>query len=323
MYQKTRIIFDWIVVLTIYCLVLLIIPISDKLFGHLNVNSVDVVLNLIINVLISAVFISLLVYLIKGGSKTQTSSYVWLLIFLIIITYFLMKVEIVGDRLHLMGYGILSLFLYRALRHNIGTEMLYIWSAISIMLFAILDEALQIFNLGGRSFEFKDIGIDWLGGLVGQTIIAMVIRPKLETVDIKIRRYIKGLRKIQAFEVKHRPGLQRLDLDRLAGQICLAFKNATGQDGGHVHFIYKGKNDHLILICNGQRLDEIIAKRRHSKKGEYLSWYKSEFYRFSPRNAFLEFLPEIHRIIIDHPSIQKRWSSFDKFQGWLDQTAIG
>jgi VanZ family protein len=167
----------------------------------LNEDAVDNILNPIINILIGLVFVSLLVYLMKKGRQASILSYIWLVVFFIITTYFLMRVEITRDRLHFLGYGILSLFLYRALRHNFGTEMLYIWSGSFIMLFGVLDETLQLSGLGGRNFELKDIGIDWLSGLIGQAIIAFVVRPKLEAVDIKIRRYIKNLKQQKAYRL--------------------------------------------------------------------------------------------------------------------------
>jgi lysylphosphatidylglycerol synthetase-like protein (DUF2156 family) len=199
MYQKTRIILDWVIAITIYTLTLLVIPISNKLFTQLNVTPAAPFLNSIINAVITAVFIGLLIFLILEGSKSTLSSYIWLVILFIISIYFLMRVGFTKDRLHFLGYGILSLFLYRAIRHNI------IWSCLIIMFFAILDETLQLFGLGGRTFEIKDIGIDWLSGLVGQFIVALVIKPKLETVDIKIRGYIKNLKKIQIFKSARRP----------------------------------------------------------------------------------------------------------------------
>ncbi len=203
MYQRGRLILDWIVTVTVYLLVLLIIPISDKFIPNLNENTIDVALNLIINVLIIAIFACLLIYLLKRGKQAGISSYIWLAVFFIISIYFLAQVEFTKDRLHFLGYGLLSLLLYLALRHNIGTQMLYVWSTFIIILFAILDEALQLFEVGGRSFEIKDIVIDSLSGLSGQLLIALVVKPKLERINIKIHRYTKALKKQKDFQDSH------------------------------------------------------------------------------------------------------------------------
>jgi len=204
MYKKTRVILDWAIAISIYLCVLLIIPVSTKVFSNLSQDTIDFRLNVLINILVGLVFTCLLIFLVTKGSRGSVFSYLWLLVFLIISIYFLMRVEITRDRLHFLGYAILSLFLYRALRHNIGTQALYIWSGILIMLFAVFDEVLQLSRLGGRTFEFKDIGIDWLSGLVGQCVIAMVIRPKLEAIEIKVRGYTNELRKLKVFGQKRK-----------------------------------------------------------------------------------------------------------------------
>jgi hypothetical protein len=199
MYQRTKIILDWSIAVAVYILTLLIIPISDKLFSHLNANTVNPLLNFIINAVIAVVFVGIPIFLVLKG-RPAISSFVWLAVIFIISAYFLAKVEFTKDRLHFLGYGILSLFIYRALRHNVGTKMLYAWNCLIIMLFAIFDEALQFSGSGGRYFELKDIGTDWLSGLVGQFLIALVIKPKLEAVGIKIRRYTKDLQRTQDFK---------------------------------------------------------------------------------------------------------------------------
>lgn len=320
MYRKTRVLVDWIAVLTAYSLVLLIIPLSNILFGYLGAETVDAGLNLVINLLIAAVFFCLLVYLIKRGKKSSFASYLWLAVFFIISIYFLAQVQVTRDRLHFLGYGILSLLLYRALRHNIGTKMLYFWSSIFIMFFATFDEGLQAFGWGGRAFELKDIGIDWLSSLLSQFLIALVVNPKLEAVEIKIVKHVRDLKEMRAFIVTRvLTGLQRFNLDRLAAQVCLAFKNITGYNFGHVHFIYKGKKEHLVLVCDNQKVEKIVVKDRHCKTGRCLHWENSGFSGLSPREAFLQFLSKVRRIIIEHPAIQKSWHSFVEFQNWLNQ----
>lgn len=132
------------------------------------------------------------------------SSYVWLMIFFIITVSLLFKVEITRERLHFVGYGIISLVLYRALRHKIGTKILYVWISVIIMVFAILDEILQGLVGMGSSFGLKDIGLDWLSGLLAQFLIVFVARPKLKDIDIKIRKGADKLERTKNFELNHK-----------------------------------------------------------------------------------------------------------------------
>ncbi|OGX15055.1 MAG: hypothetical protein A2166_06460 [Omnitrophica WOR_2 bacterium RBG_13_41_10] len=200
MYHRHKIIFDWVFVVSVYLFTLSVIPLSDKLLFYRNSPTSGSILNAVITLLLGSVFLGILIYLIKQNRKAGLSAYIWLTIFFIISAYFLIKVRNPSDRLHFLGYGILSLLLYRALRHNIGTKILYLWTSIFIMLFAVLDETLQIFGAGDRSFEIKDIFVDWLSSLIGQLVVALVIRPKLEAIQIKIRRYAKDTERSRAFK---------------------------------------------------------------------------------------------------------------------------
>lgn len=188
MYQSLGMKIDWLIVIVSCLLVLAIIPFSNILLLNIADNTVNAKLNLIINVLISATFLFFLVFLIRQP-RPPISSYIWLVSIFIVSIYFLMRVESSRDRLHFLGYGILSLFFFRALRHTILTQMLYFTGSLFLTLFAILDEVCQIF-FPGRNFDFKDIGIDVLSLIMGQLLIAFVLRPNLESVDIKIRRYV-------------------------------------------------------------------------------------------------------------------------------------
>ena len=319
MYQKSKILLDCTSAAIVYLVVLLIMPLSSILFPHLEEGTVDVFLNAAITILIGTAFLGLFIYLIAKGKAARPSSSIWLFIFFIITIFFLMEVDITKNRLHFLGYGILCVFLFRALRHTIGTQMLYLYSSLFTMLFAIIDEALQLSGWGGRSFELKDIGIDWLSTLVTLSLIALVIRPKLEAVDIRLRRYAAQSDRIDKFVEEYTANLSKTDPDKLAEQICIAFKKKTGVTGGHVHFRYKGRKDSIALICDNLRLEDIIAKNKHCKSGECLVWGDSEFRRFSPKDAFLNLLSEIETIEIDHPLLKNKWTSFNEFQAWLNE----
>lgn len=322
MNQKHKIIIDWAIVLSLYFLVLLIIPFSHKFLPNLGEDTVNIILNRIIDVLIAVVFIGLLSYLIIKKKSSSLRSYIWFFIFFIITTYFLDKVGITKERLHFLGYGILSLFLYRALRHNIATQLLYLWSSLIVMLFAFFDEVFQMSGLGGRGFELKDIGIDWLSALLGQLLIALVVRPKLETVNIKLRHYMHNLERARIFTKGHlaKYRAHSVDIDNLAKDICLAFRKVTGHNSGHVYFKFKGQKHYLVLVCYNERVQQIVAKDKECQKGECIDWDNSEFANFSPKAAFLELFYKINTIIIDEPLIQREWHSFDEFQDWLRLT---
>ena len=116
-------------------------------------------------------------------------------------------------------------------------------------------------------------------------------------------------------------GMENMDtnkLDKMPQQICEVFKRKTGHNGGHVHFIYKDKKDHLVLIFHNERLKDIVAKNKDCKKGESIEWASSEFSSLSPKEAFIRFSDQIEKIIIDGPGFLGEWSSMIDFLDWLN-----
>ncbi|MEW6008761.1 MAG: VanZ family protein [Candidatus Omnitrophota bacterium] len=192
---------DWLMLIISSFFVLAIIPFSNILLLNIGENTVNIKLNLIISVLIFSTFLFFFIFLIRRPYP-PISSYIWLVSIFIISLYFLKQVEASRDRLHFVGYGILSLLLFRALRHNISTQMLYVISSLFLMLFAILDEVFQIF-FPPRNFDIKDIGTDVLSAALGQALIAFVLRPKLESVDVKIRTLVQNLKNLKRFNSRN------------------------------------------------------------------------------------------------------------------------
>lgn len=112
---------------------------------------------------------------------------------------------------------------------------------------------------------------------------------------------------------------QKFNLDKLAQQICEVFKRTTGYNSGHVHFLYKGKQDQLIVICHNGELKEIVAKNKECGKGECIDWELSEFAVFSPKEAFLRLFAQVDKIIIDDSRFRKTWDSSGDFLTWLNE----
>jgi VanZ family protein len=203
MYQDSKKIFDWAVVVSLAFLMLPSNAALNLFFSFLGEDTVYVSINLAIDILVTAIFLSLLFFLINNRLRVKFSAYIFLAFFFLISVYFLSRVQISRDRLHFLSYGILSLLLFRALRHSIATQMLYVWSLLVLFLFAVFDEVGQIF-VAGRTFTLRDILIDCFSGLTGQLLIALVVRPDLQTVHIRLRRSLQGLKDLTRYQEFHK-----------------------------------------------------------------------------------------------------------------------
>ena len=322
MYNKSKIFIDGAIAILAYLLTMASMPFAGSVFPKLEDNMADPFLNKAISLSIGLVFLGVLIYLMARKKEIRAASYLWFFAFLAISILLLTQVRITKDRIHLFMYFVLCVLIYRTLRHAVGTNMLYAYSAASAMIFGVLDETMQLSGWGGRSFEFKDIGFDCAGAMLAVSFIALVIRPKLEAAEISIRRRESEPEKINAFVKKHAAERVRSNPQKFAEQICLVFKKKTSRTGGHVHFKYKGKKDSIILICDNLSIEDILAKNEHCAEGRFISWSTSDFSRFSPKTAFLAMLDRIEFIEIDDPSIQKSWSGLAEFQNWLNETIV-
>lgn len=202
MYRRTRVILDWSIAISSYLATLLIIPLSNYFFPNLGESTVDTAWNLFINITVAMVFIVFLAILAAKRNNVRLSSYISLAVIIGLSVYFLIHVQASRERLHFLGYGILSLLLWRALRHSIATYMLYFWTLLAVMVFSCLDELLQLSGSGGRTFSFADIKTDWFSAFLAQILIFLVLRPKLDFVGVKLNYYVKKLSQSRDFRSK-------------------------------------------------------------------------------------------------------------------------
>jgi len=143
--------------------------------------------------LIVAIFCFLLLYIIFIKRQKYFLSYVW---FIILIAYAHIAYKSIGnpyDRMHLIEYYMLALFLYRLLTNYMYNKNIYILGLLLTIIIGIVDESAQFFTVY-RSFSGADIAADFTAALLAQLSIALVIRPSFDISIPKLRRKVKGLR---------------------------------------------------------------------------------------------------------------------------------
>lgn len=87
---------------------------------------------------------------------------------------------------HFLEYGLLSVFIYRALNHHIKNKTIYFSAALIILLIGTFDEIIQ-WIVPGRFWNFKDVGINVVSGALIQLAIWQVIAPKSISERIKLK----------------------------------------------------------------------------------------------------------------------------------------
>ena len=81
-----------------------------------------------------------------------------------------------AEAIHFAEYGILGFLFFQAWRQPVRDPLVYPISALSLTLVAWLDEFLQWLT-PGRFWDYRDIRLNLLAGVIVLSLIALVIRP--------------------------------------------------------------------------------------------------------------------------------------------------
>ena len=110
--------------------------------------------------------------------------------------------------------------------------------------------------------------------------------------------------------------VEMYDPDCLVKKLSDVFSRKTRRRSGHVHFYFRNKSDHIILLWLEGWLDKILAKSANCKKGRYTHWEDSGFSNYKRQDILQELHNEIERVEIDS-GLSKAWSSYAQFVNWL------
>jgi len=137
-------------------------------------------------------FLFVIIYIYRRRKRMITHRVGWL-VALMAASVWLMKFQLQtpAEAIHFFEYGILSFFLFRACSHHIRDWLIYPISVFILVMIAATDEFLQ-WMMPGRYWDFRDIRLNLLAGMVVQAFIALVIRPS----DIRLSVEPKSIRRL-------------------------------------------------------------------------------------------------------------------------------
>ena len=98
------------------------------------------------------------------------------------------------EAVHFLEYGLLSFFLFKALSHQIKDKSIYITTAFFALFIGTIDEILQ-WAIPQRVWDFRDVGLNGLSGVLFQLVVWKVIKPKIisEKIDFKSLRILTSI----------------------------------------------------------------------------------------------------------------------------------
>lgn len=129
--------------------------------------------------LVIGIFFSLLIlfYLRQRGKEGMRTRFVWMIVLGVVSIWIIRyQLQSPAEAFHFIEYSLLSFLFFRAWSHHLHDRMVYVISALSITVMAFADEFVQ-WMVPGRYWDYRDIRLNLLAGLVMQCFIALVIKP--------------------------------------------------------------------------------------------------------------------------------------------------
>lgn len=174
--HKTEKIRDWTIVFSYTLLIYISLPVMPGLWAKFARYAGDFT-NYIAGIVLAALGLYIVFYLISR--RKGLCAFIWLGILAFFYTWGLSRLELPIERIHFIEYGLLSLFVFRALRHNINGKSIYLWSGIAVFCLGFLDEGIQ-YALPNRVYETKDVIINGFAGVLGLFLIGLCFQPELK-----------------------------------------------------------------------------------------------------------------------------------------------
>ena len=86
-----------------------------------------------------------------------------------------------AERFHLLMYGALSVMVFWAMKSEVSRKRIYVYTTVIVFITGGVDEVIQYF-LPMRSFDVRDIFLNWASGILGILFIIFVLKPGKEIV---------------------------------------------------------------------------------------------------------------------------------------------
>jgi len=176
---------EWLWTLLYALIIFFTIPVSRKIQGFIyNLFGRQFFTYSVIFVVICGLAVFLCFFIFKLKIK-NISQYVWIFICAGLYIYFTIRLKRYPEEAtHLIEYGLLSYFVFKALSHRIHDWTVYITTILIVSFIGTIDEAIQ-WMTPRRYWDFRDVGINILGGVILQFTIWKGIKPDVINKPLK------------------------------------------------------------------------------------------------------------------------------------------
>ena len=174
--QRIKRMRDWWIVLFYILFLYISLPFMPGLWGRF-VQTAGRLADYFAAFILGIIGLFIILYLIT--KRKDIRNFMWLAMLASAYAVGLNSLKLSIERIHFIEYGLLSLLVFRALRHNIGDKSIYLWSGITVFCLGFLDEGIQ-YLLPSRVYDTRDVIANGVAGVLGLLVIGLCFQPKLE-----------------------------------------------------------------------------------------------------------------------------------------------
>lgn len=182
---------QWLWVLLCTIIIFATVPIARGIqkFVYASIGK-DFFTNIVLFIIICVSAILLYFFIFRFKIK-KISQYIWILACSGLYIYFTIKLRNYPEEaIHLLEYGLLSYFAFKALSRKVRDVSIYFTVTLFVLFIGTLDELIQ-WALPTRYWDYNDVRINMLGGGIFQLALWKGIRPEiinrpLQKISVKI-----------------------------------------------------------------------------------------------------------------------------------------
>jgi len=176
---------EWVWTFLYALLIFFTIPVSRKIQGFIYNLFGRQFFTYSVLFVVGCVLVVFLYFFIFKLKIKNISQYVWIVICAGLYIYFTIQLKkIPEEATHLIEYGLLSYFVFKALSHRVHDWTVYITTILIVSFIGTVDEVIQ-WMTPRRYWDFRDVGINILGGVILQLTIWKGIKPDVINKPLK------------------------------------------------------------------------------------------------------------------------------------------
>lgn len=188
-----RILLSWIPPLAFTLLIFFTLPYAPKwgaIIWTFNPSSIKRIIGISLFIL----YLSVVIYFYWKGENNKTARVIWFSLVLFSYGYLIYSIKYIIEQVHLIEYGILTIFYYLSLRKSIKDKFVFYIAWLIIFFVGMVDEWIQ-FYLPTRVGDLPDIYLNGVSAglvliLIGKVFLPNHTRPPVSFRSVRILCYL-------------------------------------------------------------------------------------------------------------------------------------